>query len=686
MKSLTLFLQKHYQVLYNLFLFLIATVVVLYVLPEHGRLKYDYEVGQPWLHKDLEAPFNFPLYKSREQVRSEKKAWEESHPLYFNLKEESENQSIADWKESAARVPNSVISNSDSLQLIGTQMLEDIFNQGVVVEPSITIPRERIWYISSNGVFQTVDPDALLSPKSAIQIIQERINDVADSSYRAFLKENLPDFVRPNIRFNNDLTQRRKTEFLRDISPTQGMVSEGEVIVYSGQIVDEAIANRLSSYRRTLEGTDDPTSIWQVRAGHFLLVVLILSMLYLFLQQFRPTILENSNSLTLILVNLIGMVLLADLVVGFNPDLLYIVPFPIVPIILRSFYDTRLALFIHFIVIMMVGLVAPNSFEFIFIQFLAGVFSIVTATGLYRRAQLFLASGKITVIYIISYFAFTLIRGDVLDQEHLYQYGYFALNGLMSIVAYPLIFLFEKIFGQVSDVTLLELGDTNSPLLRELRIKAPGTFQHSLQVGNLAESVIDEIGGNTLLVRTGALYHDIGKMKNPLYFVENQTTGVNAHDELEPIESAKVIVDHVLEGIVMAKSRRVPDMVIDFIRTHHGTTRVEYFYRNHLRKLQEADMEISKEEEDKFRYPGPKPFSKETAVMMMADTVEAATRSLNRPTAEDISNMVDKLIDHQQSEGQFDNANITLGEISRARQVLKKKLMSIHHLRVEYPD
>lgn len=686
MKKFTLFLQKHYQLLYNFFLFIVATIAILYVLPEHGRLKYDYEVGQPWLHDDLEAPFNYPLYKSKSDLREERQAWEQSYPLYFNNLEKIRTESEQLWKDRATTLAQQTGLGTDSLYQTGERILDHVFDQGIVDAPAQSSPKNRIWYIARDGVFQSIDPSSLLNSEEAFSIIELTIDSVQDSSYRYILAQNLPDFIRPNIIFNNELTQQRKNEYIASISPTEGLISEGEVIVYSGQVVDEEIEQRLNSYRRTLEGTDDPTSIWQVRGGHFLLIIIILLMLYLFLKQFRPGILENNNSLTLILANMVGMVLLADFVIRFDADLLYITPFPIVPIILRSFYDTRLALFVHLMVIMVVGLVAPNSFEFIFLQFMAGIFSIVTATGLYRRAQLFLASAKITIIYMVGYFAFTLIRGDVSDVDHLYQYGYFALNGILSVMAYPLIFLFEKLFGQVSDVTLLELGDTNSPLLRDLRLKAPGTFQHSLQVGNLAESVIDEIGGNTLLVRTGALYHDIGKMKNPLYFVENQTTGINAHDELEPIESAKMIVSHVQEGIVMAKNKRVPDMVIDFIRTHHGTTRVEYFYRNHLRRLQENDEEMTPEIAKLFQYPGPKPFSKETAVMMMADTVEAATRSLNRPTAEDISNMVDKLIDNQQQEGQFDNANITLGEISRARQILKKKLMSIHHLRVEYPE
>lgn len=684
MKKFTLFLQKHSQILYNLFLFLVAAMCVLYVLPDQGRFKYEYELGQPWLHDDLESPFNFPLYKVKSELRAEREAWEESYPLYFEQNNDVETVSQEKWTERVQRLPfDSTFQSADADQL-GRLYLDALYSEGIITPPSTSGAMERIWYLANRGVFVQVDPDQFIEPERATTLLRSYIDTITNPGLKNILASNLPNMIRPNITFDSDLTTKKKNQYLNSISPTEGLVSEGEIIVYSGQVVDANIEQRIASFRRTLEGTSNTSSHWLVLVGHFLLTAIVLVMLFLFLRQFRPQILVNSNSLTLILVSLVGMVLLADLVISYDQSLIYIIPFPLVPIIMRSFYDTRLALFIHLMVIMIVGLVAPNSFEFIFLQFMAGIFSIVTVSSLYRRSQLFMASAKITVIYILSYFAFTLIRGDVTNSEHLYEYGYFALNGLMSVMmAFPLIFIFEKMFSLVSDLTLLELGDTNSPLLRELRLKAPGTFQHSLQVANLAESVIDDIGGNSMLVRTGALYHDIGKMLNPIYFVENQNTGINPHDDLDSLESAEIIVDHVLEGIILAKSKRIPDMVIDFIRTHHGTTKVEYFFRKYSA---EHEGELPEEIAAKFKYPGPKPFSKETAVLMMSDTVEAATRSLVQPTADQLAGMVDKLIDHQQNSGQFDNANITLGEISRARQILKKKLMSIHHLRVEYPD
>lgn len=684
MKKLTLFLQKHSQVIYNLFLFVLSALSILYILPNNSIFKYDYKVGQAWIHEDLQAPFSFPLYRSQSDISEEQSQWENTYPLYFQENKDIQVEAIEKWRDNLDRVPLDSSLSSDEVYAWGETILKKIYAKGIVSKPSLSDSEQRIWYVSHRGIYVQVDPDQYFTQERANRYVRENIDTLNHPALAALYTTYLPSLVRPNIEFESTVTTRRKNQFIKDISTTEGFVREGEIIVHSGRVVDEKIDQRLSSFRKTLEGFGNVNSPWLTHIGQFLIVSIVLIMLYLFLQQFRNQILVNSNSLTLVLVSLTGMVLLANVLITYDKSLVYIIPFPIVPIIMRSFYDTRLALFIHLMVIMIVGLIAPNSYEFIFLQFMAGIFSIVTVSSLYRRSQLFLASAKITIIYIVSYFAFTLIRGEFDPTHHLYQYGYFALNGLISVmVAFPLIFLFEKLFGMVSDLTLLELGDTNSPLLRELRLKAPGTFQHSLQVGNLAESVIDEIGGNSMLVRTGALYHDIGKMLNPLYFVENQNTGINPHDDLDALESAEIIVDHVVEGIILAKQKRLPDTVIDFIRTHHGTMRVEYFYRTYQNQ---HSGEITVELAEKFQYPGPKPFSKETAVLMMADTVEAATRSLVRPTAEQLSSMVDKLIQNQQDQGQFDNANITLREISHARHILKKKLLSIHHLRVEYPD
>ncbi len=363
----------------------------------------------------------------------------------------------------------------------------------------------------------------------------------------------------------------------------------------------------------------------------------------------------------------------------YNEAYVFVVPLCILPLILKTFFDARLGLFVHVLTVLILGFVVPNSFEYIFIQIIAGIVTILTVSELYKRANLFISVGQITLIYMVGYLAFHIIHEGNLDNIIWLTLGLFLLNGMITLFVQPLIYVYEKIFGLVSDVSLLELSDTNSKLLKELSNKAPGTFNHSLQVANLAEAAANEIGANAMLVRVGALYHDIGKLGNPNYFTENQITNVNPHDDLKPMASAKIIVNHVIQGIEIARKNNLPDRVIDFIRSHHGTTLVFYFFK----KQQESGEEF---DEADFRYPGPIPFSKETAILMMADSVEAASKSLKNPTFMIIDEFVDKIIGGQMSANQFLNANITFREIETIKKIFKQKLTNIYHLRVEYPE
>src|SRR5690606_35926298 len=358
---------------------------------------------------------------------------------------------------------------------------------------------------------------------------------------------------------------------------------------------------------------------------YIILVALVLIMLLLFLKRYRNDIFKNNNKVTFIFFNILLMVVATTLMVKNYENYVYVVPLCILPLVLKNFFDARLGLFVHVLTVLILGFVVPNSFEYIFLQTIAGIVTILTASELYKRANLFISVGQITLIYIIGYFAFHAIHEGNLKSIEWVLFGVFVLNGLLTLFAQPLIYMFEKAFGLISDVSLLELSDTNSRLLKELSDKAPGTFHHSLQVANLAEAAANEIGANAMLVRVGALYHDIGKMERPAYFTENQISSVNPHDDLPPMESAKIIIDHVIRGIEIARKNNIPDRIIDFIRTHHGTTLVYYFYK----KQQELESDVN---QDDFRYPGPIPFSKETAILMMSDSVEAASKSLKNPT------------------------------------------------------
>jgi putative nucleotidyltransferase with HDIG domain len=365
---------------------------------------------------------------------------------------------------------------------------------------------------------------------------------------------------------------------------------------------------------------------------------------------------------------------------GYNTVLIFAAPLCILPLIIKTFFDARLGLFAHLLTVLLIGFIVPNSFEFVFLQIVAGIVTIQSIDQLYRRANLFISVGQIVLVYLIAYIAFTIIQEGTFLKIDLITIGLFMLNGLLMLFVQPLIYIYEKLFGLISDVSLLELSDTNSKLLKELSDQAPGTFHHSLQVANLAEAAANEIGANTLLVRVGALYHDIGKLKQPKYFSENQIASESPHNALTPKQSAQIIINHVLDGIAIAQKNKLPDRVIDFIRTHHGDSTVYYFYKKQL----ELDPDNTHIED--FQYTGPRPFSKETAILMMADAVEAASKSLKSPNIEQLEHFIEKIVTSKMNALQFNNSNITLSEIETVKKVLLQKLINVYQLRIEYPE
>jgi len=400
----------------------------------------------------------------------------------------------------------------------------------------------------------------------------------------------------------------------------------------------------------------------------------------IFLRLFRRDIFEDNRKISLILVVITIMLVSLSWAINLKIPNLYYIPYCIVPIIIRILFDTRLALNIHLLVVLVAGFFVPNSFEFAFLQVTSGMVAIYSIKNLVKREQLLISALFILSNYFVAYLGISLIRnnGSVASLEWV-NFVPFIFSVLLSLLAYPLIYAFERVFGLTSEVTLMEITNTNSKLLRELSYKAPGTFQHSLQVANLAEAAIFNVGGNTLLVRAGALYHDIGKMENPQYFIENQNKGQNPHDSLSYEASAQIIIRHVTKGVELARKNHLPEIIIDFIRTHHGNTRMDYFYQSFLKNFPEKFVD-----ENIFPYPGPIPFSKETGVLMLADSVEAASRSLKEPDAKSISNLVDRIIDYKLEQGQLNNSNITLKDIANIRTIFKNMLMSIYHVRIDY--
>lgn len=426
----------------------------------------------------------------------------------------------------------------------------------------------------------------------------------------------------------------------------------------------------------------DPTCSWLRILGSFILVSSCYLVLYLFLSHFRSEILNVTRKTLFINLIILTFVILTRLVITIiNQNAVFLIPFVIIPVVIRTFYDSRLALFILLITIILAGFMVTEPFRYIFISFISGMVAIFTLTNIYRRAKFFITALMVIISYSVLYLGLSLMQDGDINHVKMSDFYMFGINGLLVLVSYPIIFIFEKKFLFLSDTTLLELADINQPLLRKLAEEAPGSFQHSLQVANLAEEAARIIGANLLLVRTGALYHDIGKIANPKYYIENQIDGISPHESLNPVESAKVIINHVKNGVILAKNFKLPVQIIDFIRTHHGTTIAYYFFKKY------TDMhpwDTSKEKE--FQYPGPKPFSKETTVIMMADAVEASSRSLVKYTEDSISELVERIVYLQEQDGQFSDVPLTFRDISDIKDAFKKRLSNIYHVRIAYPE
>ena len=680
-------LYQNNAIIYKVILFLITTVAIVYLFPKGGQFKYDFSNGQLWKYDNLYAPFDFAIQKTEEEITIEKKQIIANAKLYFDYDSSIPNEVINVYKRKlSALKQNDTISQEQIQEFedIGIKIINNVYENGfleVISQDRVSNPNELV-VVKKENVIEDVLFKNLNNSNDVLLAITKGVNTKTNVYFKSEVFNILSEIITPNINYNASFTDKIIDNEIGNISYTKGKVSSGELIILKGDIVEGkklAILNSLKSESESKVWTDSNYN-WII-FGYTILVALALLMLLLFLQINRLEIYNNNNKVTFIFFNVFIMIFIQTLVIKYNSDYLYVVPLSVLPIVLKAFFDARLGLFTHVLTVLLLGYVVPNSFEFIYLHIIAGIVTILTVSELYKRANLFISVAQITLIYMITYFAFSIIKEGNASQINLDYFILFAINGLLSFLAIILIYIYEKVFGLVSDVTLLELSNTNTKLLRELNEKAPGTFQHSMQVANLAETAANEIGANSMLVRTGALYHDIGKMVNPMYFIENQTTGVNPHNDLSPEDSAKIITDHVIKGVEIAKKYKLPDRIIDFIRTHHGTSTAYYFYMKEKEQNPGVDINIKK-----FQYKGPNPFSKETAILMMCDAAEAASKSLTKPTALSINDLIDKIIDKQMTENQFLNSDVTFKEIEIIKKVIKKKLMNIYHLRVEYPE
>jgi hypothetical protein len=681
MSKIFTLLTKRQSYIYKAFLFIISTVLVIYLLPKGGQFKYNFQKGKPWQYENLYAPFSFTIKKDKESIEKEKEMIRTNSIPYFEYDlaiSESSQQQFSElfeqvFTDTLYRAPKDVVKR------LGERTISEIYAKGILDEVH-PYAEDRLIYLKKGNEIEEISYSELYKLEGLSSEITGMLVTATNPNVEELLRKLIVRVVQPNVALNTKLTEGAIISEISAIIPNRGIIEKDARIIAKGEVVEGDKFQILDSLKAEYQSQvwSKSNYVWLL-VGYSLLVSLVFLMLFLFLRKYRPDIFYNNTKVTFIFFNMVLMVFLTTIVIRLDAAYVYVVPLCTLPLVIKAFFDPRLGLFVHVLTLLLLGFVVPNSFEYLFLQIIAGIVTILTVSELYKRANLFISVGQITFVYIVGYFAFFLIQEGNIQLLKWENFGFFVLCGLATLFAHPLIYLYEKVFGLVSDVSLLELSDTNSKLLRELSNKAPGTFHHSLNVANLSEAAASEIGANAMLVRVGALYHDIGKMNNPTNFTENQVNSFDAHHELAPKESAKIIINHVIDGIEIARKNKLPDRIIDFIRTHHGTSLVYYFYKKEKELSGNADPL-------EFRYPGPIPFSKETAILMMADSVEAASKSLKNPTSTMIDTFVEKIIDSQMENGQFLNANITFKEIQVIKKVLKKKLNNMYHLRVEYPE
>jgi len=691
MKSLFPKLQQYSYDLLKILTFVVAIIVVVAVSPRERIFKYEFSLGKPWKHKDLYAPFDFSILKTQKQLSKEREEILKNLKPYFQYDEQAtrmgRNQLIKNFGEDwhfYGRKFDSLTSRQDSITYLDALLaVYDQVEQGIIRLNPVLEGKGKTFQIKliKNNEVKNYNLSQLYTVKEADNYAINYLRQL-NSADSVMLFKLIDNSLVQNVIFDQKKTDMMRQELLSKISPTVGLVQKGELIISQGELVTPEKYQQLISLKQEYEQEIGNSRAWKyVYSGRIILISLLFFIELMFLMAYMPGIYKELRKLHLLVGTQVVLLMISFYVFAHYPSWSYLIPYAILPVLGAVFLDRRGALVVYLITLMLLGFYAPNSFEFFYTQFTAGFVAVFSVGQLSKRWHLVRNSILVFLTYMVVYFGMLLVQEASFSNISLRFILMLAGSSLLILLAFPLIFVYEKLFGLVTQLTLLELSNTNNTLLRELAEKAPGTFQHSMQVANLASEVLYVIGGDALLARTGSLYHDIGKMAHPLFFVENQPEGYNPHDELSYEESARIIVGHVLTGIEMARKARLPEQIIDFIRTHHGTRRVEYFYR--LERKQNPGMEVN---ETEFRYHGPVPFSRETAVVMMADSVEAASRSLVNPTEQKINDLVELIVNSMMESEQFNNAPITLKEITTAKKVLKKKLLNIYHVRIAYPD
>lgn len=659
---------------------IVATVaIIVWLMPRSTHNTYKIEKGKPWSYADLKAPFDFPIYKSDEAVKAERDSlMKEYEPYYLydnDIVVKQLRQFAKDYSDGIPGLSNDYIS-------IIANRLRALYTQGIMNSSEYAKLSK-----DTSQVIRIVDG------KNAVNMQITKVNSVISAYEQIFLDKSLAahreilmkcslnDYITPNLIYDKERSEASLNDLHNSIALASGLVQRGQKIVDRGDIVDTKTYNILLSFekemQRRAEGND---KISLTIMGQILLVFIIITCFTVYLTLFRKDYFDKMRSMAMLYALIIIFVIMASMMVKHNIMHVYILPFAMVPIFIRVFMDSRTAFMTHAMMVLICASFLQYPLEFIAVELVAGLVAIFSLRELSSRSQLFWTAVFVTIAATLTNLSLDWIRNNDLTKISYSEYNYIAINGMLLFCSYPLLYLIEKAFGFTSNITLIELSDMNKELLRKMSEVAPGTFQHSIQVGNLAAEIANKIGGKSQLVRTGALYHDIGKIANSIYFTENQS-GVNPHEKMRSIDSAQMIISHVTEGVKLAEKYNLPDVIKEFITTHHGQGKTKYFY------IQYKNNHPNEEIDDLlFTYPGPNPFTKEQAILMMADTVEAASRSLPDYTEKTIRELVNKLIDAQVAEGYFKECPITFRDIAYAKTVLIEKLKTIYHTRISYPD
>lgn len=669
------------NLIYKSLIFIATVSVIVYFLPNEGKFNYQFDINKPWKYGLLQASFDFPIYKNDIQVQKEQDSILADYQPYFQIDKEAEKNVLSKLREDYNKTLRHSLPGTDYVRYI-ERTLKALYEDGIIAGNDLKRMEEDS-IIAIRLVDKNVATSRFIDQLYTVKEAYEYLLNADTTHYKKKILQqcNLNDYITPNLVYDEEKSEAAQKDLLSNISWANGFVLNGQKIIDRGEIVDEQTYNILESLRKEWEKRSD--SVQEKRltlAGQILYVGIFLFCFMAYLELFRADYYERKGTLTLLFALIVFFPVLSSIMVEQNLSSIYVVPFAMIPIIVRVFLDSRTAFMAHVTIILLCSITLRFPHEFILLQVVAGMVAIYSLRELSQRSQLLRTALVVFISYALLYFAFELIHEDDLTKLNTRMYIYFMINGILLLFAYPLLFLLEKIFGFTSDVTLVELSNINNSLLREMSEVAPGTFQHSLQMANLAAAAANKIGGKSQLVRTGALYHDIGKMVNPAFFTENQS-GVNPHKSLSYEQSAQVIISHITDGLKLAEKHNLPKVIKDFISTHHGRGLTKYFYISY--KNERPDEEVDQE---KFRYPGPNPFTKEQAVLMMADSVEAASRSLPEYTEESISTLVDKIIDTQVSEGYFKECPITFKDIATVKALFKEKLKTMYHTRISYPE